>query len=126
MKCFLINPYTKTITEEDLVGDYTAIYTMLSVPEHKVSTFAIVNISETEILYVDDNGLLRDLSENRFFLMAGYPQPLAGCGLVIGGNDEGETVASQMTLEQVVKSVTFGDPFVLDKMAKKILNEEYV
>lgn len=58
-----------------------------------------------DAVFVDDEGLLGDLSRQQFFWLVGLPTPLAGSGVIMGADDEGETVEPVITLEQVKRRV---------------------
>ena len=51
-----------------------------------------------DLICVDGNGLLKG-PVYQFFGVKGYPQPLAGRGLVLGTDDEGDRVSPETTLE---------------------------
>lgn len=93
MKAILINPFEETITEVEHTGDYKQIYDLID-----CRTFDIVNIIHTEDLCVDDEGLLKN--NQRYFTFANEGT-YAGKGLLLGHNDEGESVATTFTLQQV-------------------------
>ena len=99
MKAYLINAEARTITEVT-VGDYKTYYPLLG-----CDCFACVGIEDEDTIYVDDNGLLKP--QQNFFLYDGYAQPLAGNGLVLGTNDEGESVEPKITLETLKSKITF-------------------
>ena len=54
-------------------------------------------------MYVDDEGLLKET--NRYFSIHG--REFAGNGLIIGNNDEGESIDSTLTVEQVKDMISF-------------------
>jgi hypothetical protein len=56
-------------------------------------------------LYVDEEGLLTPGKE--FFLIEGFPQPLAGNGLIVGHDDEGEAVNAHTPFNSVWPRVQF-------------------
>jgi hypothetical protein len=60
-----------------------------------------------EAILVDDNGLLN--SPVRFFKFAGYAQPLAGKGLILGSDAEGDTSAATSKLDTIKSAVMFAD-----------------
>lgn len=62
-------------------------------------------IGRFEMVYVDDNGLLND--PKRFFSVPGYPGWLAGNGLILGVDRRGESVSTELTVEQVESVVRF-------------------
>jgi hypothetical protein len=66
---------------------------------------------------VDDEGLLKP--QEGFFIYEGYRQPLAGNGLVLGTDEEGESVDPKMTLEELKSRVTFMDNFEVRLWAKR-------
>ena len=59
----------------------------------------------SEMVYVDDNGLLND--PKRFFSVPGYLGWLAGNGLILGVDRRGESVSTELTVEQVESAVSF-------------------
>ena len=108
VKGLLIDPYASTVKEVEYDGDdYTAIYPLLSNETVEVDCFTaaypVGKFAEGDCIYVDDEGLLKD--PTHFFKVDGYPDPLAGIGLVVGTNDEGETVSAKTKLKDL--KVTF-------------------
>ena len=102
MKAILINPFDKTVTEVQLTSDFRDIQKAI-----KAEWFTTVRISRRDYIYVDDEGLLKDLSTQAFFIHTNYPQPLAGIGCVLGCDEEGESMDTTLTLEQVKRAVVF-------------------
>ena len=94
MKAFLIDPESRTINEVDYDGDYTSIYSFID-----AQTFATAMFNQHgDTVFVDDEGLFR--TPTAFFQVTGYPQPMAGKGLVLGCDmDTGDTVECTATLE---------------------------
>ena len=64
------------------------------------TTFDVVMLSDADDLFVDDEGLLKD---NRYFSWSG--RNFAGKGLILGHDDEGETIATTYDLQEVVDRV---------------------
>ncbi len=108
MKAILINPFDQTVTEVDYSGDYKQIYTLIG-----ADTFDCARISSGDGIFVDDNGLLT--GPTHFFQHAEYGQPLAGKGLIVGCNAEGDSVDCVATLEETRAKVTFATIFELRK-----------
>ena len=101
MKAFLIDPKAQTITEVSYSGAYTEIYKHI-----EADLFDVVTVNrEGDGIFVDDEGLLKE--QEFFFLHKGYPSPLAGRGLVLGTNREGESVSPKMTIEDLRNDVLF-------------------
>lgn len=96
MDAYLIDPFTRTITQVEYSGDYQEIYRLIG-----CDTFTCADINEYgDTVFVDDEGLINGKPQE-FFLVADYPQPLAGKGLVLGTDQEGESVSPSITLEQL-------------------------
>jgi hypothetical protein len=55
-------------------------------------------------IWVDDNGLLYE-PVPATFNVRGYPQPLAGRGLVLGFTNSGRSVSTTLTIEQVKRAI---------------------
>ena len=108
MKAYLINPFAQSITEVEYSGDFNQIYQFLN-----CDLFTVVEINEFgDSVFVDDEGLISGKPQE-FFLVSGYPQPLAGMGLVLGCNQEGESTEPSITLEQLKAQVDWIPPFML-------------
>lgn len=100
MKAYLIDPFMETVQEIDYSGDWKDIRTLL-----KCDIFTTVYFDDmsTDSVFVDDEGLYVD--NQRFFKLGGYTQPLAGYGLVLGCNEEGDSVDCMSTLEDVANQI---------------------
>lgn len=113
MRGYLVDPFTKTVTEVDTTG-YPHFKTLI-----EVDIIAAVNIAEypensdtlyskRDTVWVDDEGLLKS-GEQAFFQVKGYNQPLAGKGILLGSDEEGETVGAYMQFELFKSMVSFPD-----------------
>lgn len=101
MRAILIDPVEETVTEVDYDGDFRSIYSLLD-----ITCFTCVQInSHGDVIYIDDEGLMK--SGQLFFEHAAYPRPLAGKGLVLGTNDEGETVPPVVATHKLCDDVLF-------------------
>lgn len=102
VKGILIDPVTKTITEVEIKDyDFQKIYPLI-----EASTFDVVELGENDALYVDGFGLKKD-PPKPFFQWAGYHSPLSGRGLILGNDDEGDTVSTTLTVESVRDMASF-------------------
>jgi len=100
MKAYLIDPVTRTVTEVEYSGDYQQIYKLID-----CDTFTCVDLNEhADTVFVDDEGLINGKC-TEFFLLRNYHQPLAGKGLVLGTNDEGDSVSPSITLDQLKSQI---------------------
>lgn len=111
MRAILIDPFTRSITEVEYSGDYHDIYKLID-----CDTFTIAPITHRgDGIFVDDEGLFKP--DQAFFKHDGYPQPLAGCGLIMGCDEEGETVEPTISLADTIAAVRF--------MSLEEIREEY-
>lgn len=95
LRGILINPGTRELTEVEVGDGLQPYYDHLSTPEHKVDCFAIgYQWFNGDTLYVDDNGLL--FPDLKVFKVEG--QPLAGRGLILGSDEEGNSVDAKMPI----------------------------
>jgi hypothetical protein len=99
MKAIKIDAITQTVSEITI-----DIWSEIA-PAIGCDLFDCVCLSPTETLYCDDEGLLKN--PEHFIQIRGYPQPLAGSALILGSDEEGESVDTKLTIEQVQKMVTF-------------------
>lgn len=100
MEAILIDPYTQTIEAIEYSGDWRDIKTLLG-----CELFTTVYTEMADTIYVDDEGLY--VENQRFFKLKGYPQPLAGRGLVLGTTDDGDSTDCVMSLEDIQDIVEF-------------------
>ncbi len=107
MRAILIDPVTKTVTETAYNDDYRQIYKLLSDEANglKVDCFTVVYIDRRNAIFIDDEGLLKN--PRYFFFYRGYPQPLAGRGLILGCDRSGENVATSLIATEVAREITF-------------------
>lgn len=108
MKGILIDPKTRTITENDAYnGDFRSIYPIIG-----AELFDIVHVTDTETMYVDDEGLINGNGRRNgfFYLLGDNPIALAGKALILGSNSEGDSTATTLTLDEVKAMVRFGQP----------------
>lgn len=111
MRAILIDPFDQTVTEVDYSGDFKQIHELLNIRSFTlVSDFAGGND-----IYVDDNGLAVDFENQAFFIAKGYPEPLAGKGLILGVTPDGESTATELNLEDARQKIRFIDHATLIK-----------
>ena len=105
MRAILINPENKTVTEVDYSGDYRDIYKLIG-----CRTFDIVRIpTGLDGIYIDDEGLYAEKQTFWKYRHNGIYAPikLVNKGLVLGCNDEGNTIAPDSTVEDIKKNITW-------------------
>jgi hypothetical protein len=103
MRGILIDPKACALTEVHLEADkdhLRQIYDLLH-----CDTFDCVGLDNADTLYVDDNGIATGSPFH--FIVADYPQPLVGRGLILGTNEEGESISAKTTLDDLRARITF-------------------
>lgn len=117
MTAIMIDPFNRQITEIQITKDTGSIESSMMHMQEIYSAlncdlFTVANYigGEGDALYVDDEGLLGDLDEQRFFMLTGdnvHHQPLAGMGLIMGTDDEGNSISPKITVERVREIIVF-------------------
>ena len=102
LRAILIDPFLRVISEVNVDNDLQSFYDILN-----IRSLAMVNIDNTNSLYIDDEGLLNN--SNSLFKIASYAQPLAGSALVVAHNEEGETVETTLSIDQIRSMVEWVD-----------------
>ena len=101
MQAYLIDPARSHIEAVAFEGDYKLIQTMIG-----ADLFTVVNLNDSgDAVYVDDEGLMKP--QTHFFKIAGYPQPLAGKGLVLGTDSEGDSTSPTINLAAIREMITY-------------------
>jgi hypothetical protein len=104
MHAYLIDPFTRTVTRVERsakVGtpaELHEIYGLIG-----CDCIAAVNPqnAETDIIYVDDEGMLKEEGQQFFFCRLWPQEALAGRGLWIGTTPEGNDASPRCPLEYV-------------------------
>ena len=102
MKAILIDVENKEIREVDYSGDYRDISKMIG-----CEYFTIVGITCENVIYVDDEGLLKD--NKNFFKVDSCSDQLAGNGLILGVDSTGDTISTILKVSDVEELVGFID-----------------
>jgi hypothetical protein len=97
-KAIKIDPKAQTITPIEIVG-YEAL-------RDAVGGYITVVPTAFGTLYIDDKGLINNTRE--FFAVQGYPQPLAGNGVLFGETDEGgKDTDVMLSVDEVTTIIRF-------------------
>ena len=110
MKAYLIDPTAQTVDEVEYDGNYKSIYRFID-----CGTFDCARFNEHgDGVFIDDEGLING-EQQQFFMIKGYPQPLAGKGLVLGCDmNTGESADPHVTLEWLRENVVFVFPISIN------------
>lgn len=105
MRAILIDPFKKTVTDVMHNGDYKQIYDFID-----CNCFVGPMIKSGDTMYCDDNGLTGDLSEQKFFKTTYFPtQPIAGKALILGVDDNGDSIEPSISAAQMRNSIIWMD-----------------
>jgi hypothetical protein len=103
MKAYLIDPWTRTVTEvqrADAPTGNEALHEIYSLIDCDTITAVRPHNAGTDAIYVDDEGLFKD--EQKFFLCRLWPhEALAGKGLWVGTTPEGDDASPSVTRRYV-------------------------
>ncbi len=110
MKAFLINPTTQTITEVEQYGLHS-LYQLISC---QTVTAIPVESGSSDTVYVDDNAL-SITPQPPVFEINGIK--IAGNGVVVGIDEDGDDTEPNISLEGLQRKVTFlGDVEIDDEI----------
>ena len=105
MKAILIDSKKKTVTEITIDENAEALleewYKHINCEIVEVAH----DISDHDSILVDEEGFFK--SPTHFFTYNGAHQLFAGNGLIVGRNEDGETVDCEITLEEATQNVLF-------------------
>jgi len=103
MRAILINPFTRTVSDIDTAAGLDDLYEIL-----RVDLITVIRVGASHALILDDEGLLKDKSEQEYFQLKGMDQPLAGRGLILA-DEYGENRPATLTLKEVEDKVVWLD-----------------
>lgn len=103
MKAILIDPHARTVTEVQHDGTLEGIYRAIG-----ADCVCTVSLGGRDAIFLDDDGLFREGQE--FFAIGKYPNPLAGRGLVLGCDAEGESTAPKVPTYMIERAVHWLTP----------------
>ena len=114
-RAILIDPFTETVSQVILAD--TKLQTLRTLINCEIIT--MTGLADGVDMILDDEGLLKDSNSQGYFKLGIGSQPFAGKALIVGTNEEGETVSlhENITTEKVFERVIFFKP------SKKYLDE---
>ena len=110
MKAILIDSVERTVRSVEVDGSLDSLYASLSSqPQYNVELVDRVVVDDNNLVWVDDEGLLKE--PQHFFIWKGTERtvPLAGLGLVLGTTEDGESCDTTLTVEEVRSQIDFAD-----------------
>lgn len=108
IRAILIDPFTETVSQVTLVD--TKLQTYYNLLGCDLITMA--GLANGVDMILDDEGLLKDQKTQAYFKMGIGSQPFAGKALIVGTDEEGNTVSlpESVTTEKVFQRVIFFKP----------------
>ena len=106
-KAILIDPFTETVSNVTLVDTkLQTIYSLLG-----CDLITITSAFDADMI-LDDEGLLKDSTSQRYFKIGINSQPYAGKALLVGSDAEGNfaSLPENLTTEKVFEKVIFFKP----------------
>jgi hypothetical protein len=101
----LIDPWKRSVTQVLCQSGDAALYDMYKFIGCDCIDRVVWPVPKsTNDIWVDDNGLLYEPMPATFHVR-GYPQPLAGRGLVLGFTRSGRSVSTTLTVDLVKRSI---------------------
>ena len=102
MRAIWVNSKDQTVTEVDCVG--------LEDLQNRVGGFIEMAYQwpNQDVLFVDEEGLLKGDFKFCFLLLERTDQPFIGNGIIIGTGRNGETRPAKHTWEQIKSKIIFG------------------
>lgn len=104
MKAVFIDAVNRTVTDIDLPYAEAGFMSINRQLGCDTMTLAY-SFDNFDVIFADDEGLFNN-PEN-FFIFSDYDQPIAGNGLVLGGNEWGESVDVKMTAAELAPKIAF-------------------
>ena len=104
MRAFLIDPHTRTISQTEYNGDSHQINELIGADTF-TAVYPAPPFGQGDTIYLDDEGLFQP--NQAFFMVPGYPDPLAGKALVLGSDAEGESADAEIDQITLTASIRF-------------------
>jgi hypothetical protein len=106
MRSIIIDPTTRTVVDAPFQAEDSYRHIKAAMNGAMITHAGTRNSGDlTDTLFVDDEGLLKPELVDYFCLPLFYPTPLAGRGVVVGIDEEGETVGCFTTAEEVKAAI---------------------
>lgn len=113
----LINSANQSVTLVQ-VGEYTDIYTHLG---NDCTTFACpISFDNEDTLYIDDEGLYHPFDGG--FMLKDWSYPVVGNGLILGTDEEGDSVDCQTTVDDIIAQIVWINKDVAQNWSEEALN----
>ncbi len=107
----LIDPFQKKVTtvKVDTTNTLKSKYDLIGCS--MVETVNYTHKSVIEDIWCDEEGLMKPRGEQRFFKISKLPYlhrgVIAGRGLILGSDNEGDTISTSLTIEEVLPRISW-------------------
>ena len=102
-KCILVDVVNQTVSEST-IGDYEDIYRLIG---NGCELFCIpIEFENGDSLFSDDEGLLHE-EVHGCFMLNGWTIPLVGNAVILGSDEEGDSVDCLTTVEEIQSQIKF-------------------
>jgi Domain of unknown function (DUF3846) len=102
IKVLVIDPFSRIIREDIIKNSLEDMYRVT-----KCRCITAVYLSDTDCMYLDDEGLLVDPNQQAFFSIDGATHPFAGHAVVVGTDAEGNSADVKMNIFELGDKVRF-------------------
>jgi hypothetical protein len=119
-KAIKINVETKTLEYITLGDNYNEIYGAIG---NGCGTFCVpFNFENNDSIFADDESLLRTDDIKGGFFLEDWNSPIVGNAIILGTNDEGESVDCLTTIEELKSQVYFISENTCKRWANEVLS----
>jgi hypothetical protein len=118
-KAIRINVETKSFEYITLGDDYKEIYGAIG---NGCDTFCVpISFENQDSMFADDESLLREHDIKGGFIMDDWHSPIVGNAIILGTDDEGNSVDCLTKIEDIMNQVTFIEEKVCKMWREKVL-----
>lgn len=79
-----------------------------------------VEFENSDALYADDESLLKDVEG--CFVMDGWTTPIVGNAIILGTDDEGDSIDHKSTLDEIAEKLMFGSKEIAEAYKRAAMN----
>jgi hypothetical protein len=119
-KAIKINVETKKLEYITLGDDYTEIYGAIG---NGCDTFCVpITFENEDSMFADDESLLRENDIKGGFIMDDWHSPIVGNAIILGCDDEGNSVDCLTKIEDIQDQITFVEESICKMWREKVLS----
>jgi hypothetical protein len=118
-KAIKINVETKSLEYITLGDDYKEIYGAIG---NGCDTFCVpISFDNQDSMFADDESLLREHDIKGGFIMDDWHSPIVGNAIILGTDDDGNSVDCLTNIEDIKNQITFIDEKICKMWREKVL-----